>query len=69
MTEPPRLRLQDHRGKLRLFPGQARLETRLQDASAQELPHADGLDRLLAEAVAATSAQYVAMRTVMARFP
>jgi DNA replication protein DnaC len=62
-------RLQDHLGKLKLFTLQTRLETLLQEASGQELTYADFLDRLLAEELAAKSEKYVAMRTVMARFP
>lgn len=62
-------RLQDHLGKLKLFTLQTRLETLLQEASGQELTDADFLDRLLAEELAAKSEKYVAMRTVMARFP
>jgi DNA replication protein DnaC len=56
-------------GKLQLFTIQARLEPFLQDASAPEVSSADCLDRLLAEELAAKSEKYVAMRTVMARFP
>jgi DNA replication protein DnaC len=62
-------RLQDHLGKLKLFTLQTRLETLLQEASGQELTYADFLARLLAEELAAKSEKYVAMRTVMARFP
>jgi DNA replication protein DnaC len=62
-------RLQDHLGKLKLFTLQTRLETLLQEASGQELTYADFLDRLLAEELAAKGEKYVAMRTVMARFP
>src|SRR5262245_17684787 len=62
-------RLQDHLGKLKLFTLQTRLETLLQEASGQELTYADFLDRLLAEELVAKSEKYVAMRTVMARFP
>jgi len=62
-------RLQDHLGQLKLFTLQTRLETLLQEASGQELTYADFLDRLLAEELAAKSEKYVAMRTVMARFP
>jgi DNA replication protein DnaC len=63
------VRLQDQLGKLKLFTLQTRLETLLQEASAQEVTYADFLDRLLAEELAAKSEKYVAMRTVMARFP
>jgi len=62
-------RLQESLGKLKLFTLQARVETLLQEASAQEVSYADFLDRLLAEEMAAKSEKYVAMRTVMARFP
>jgi DNA replication protein DnaC len=62
-------RLQDYLAKLKLFTLQTRLETLLQEASAQEVTYADFLDRLLAEELAAKSEKYVAMRTVMARFP
>jgi DNA replication protein DnaC len=41
----------------------------LQEASTQELPYADFLDRLLAEEVAAKTAKNIAMRTNLARFP
>ena len=37
MADPPLMRLQDHRGKLKLFTVQARLEALLQDASAQDV--------------------------------
>jgi hypothetical protein len=46
-------RLQDHLGQLKLFTLQARLETLLQEVSAQEVTYADFLDRLLAEELAA----------------
>lgn len=69
MTNPQLARLHEYLAKLKLVTIQARLETFLQDASAQEVTYADFLDRLLAEEVAAKSDKYVAMRTVMARFP
>jgi DNA replication protein DnaC len=69
MTNPQLARLHESLAKLKLVTIQARLETFLQDASAQEVTYADFLDRLLAEEVAAKSDKYVAMRTVMARFP
>src|SRR5918999_3761482 len=62
-------RLQEQLGQLKLFTLQTRLEALLQEASAQEVTYADFLDRLLAEELAAKSEKYVAMRTVMARFP
>jgi DNA replication protein DnaC len=69
MTNPQLARLQEHLRQLKLVTIQARLETFLQEASAQDVTYADFLDRLLAEEVAAKSEKYVAMRTVMARFP
>jgi DNA replication protein DnaC len=69
MTNPHLVRLQEHLSQLKLFTIQARLETLLQEASAQDVPYADFLDRLLTEEVAAKSEKSVAMRTVMARFP
>lgn len=69
MTNPQLLRLQDHLGQLKLFTIQERLETLLQDASAQEVTYADFLDRLLTEEVTVKGEKAVAMRTAMARFP
>jgi hypothetical protein len=46
MIDPQLVRLQEHLGKLKLFTIQARLETFLQDASAQEVSYADFLDGL-----------------------
>jgi DNA replication protein DnaC len=69
MIDPQLGRLQESLGKLKLFTLQARVETLLQEASAQEVSYADFLDRLLAEEMAAKSEKYVTMRTIMARFP
>jgi DNA replication protein DnaC len=69
MTDPQLTRLQEHLAKLKLVTIQARLETLLQDAGAQEVTSADFLDRLLAEEVAAKREKDGTMRTVMARFP
>ena len=69
MTHPQLLRLRDHLGSLKLFTAQERLETLLQDASAQEVTYADFLDRLLTEEITAKGEKAVPMRTVMARFP
>jgi DNA replication protein DnaC len=68
MIHPQLLRLRDHLGSLKLFTAQERLETLLQDASAQEITSADCLDRLLTEEITAKGEKAVAMRTVMARF-
>jgi DNA replication protein DnaC len=69
MPHPQLLRLRDHLGCLKLFTAQERLETLLQDASAQEVTSADFLDRLLTEEHTATGEKAVAMRPAMARFP
>jgi DNA replication protein DnaC len=69
MTNPQLLRLGEHLQHLRLLRVQERLETLLQEASAQELTDADFLDRLLTEEVTAKEEKPVVMRTVMARFP
>jgi DNA replication protein DnaC len=69
MINPQLLRLGEHLPQLKLFRVQERLETLLQEASAQELTYADFLDRLLTEEVTAKEEKDVPMRTVMARFP
>jgi hypothetical protein len=66
MSDPQLLRLQGHLGKLTLFTVQARIETLLQEASAQEVTYTDFLDRLLTEEVTAKGEKYVAMCTAMA---
>lgn len=62
-------RLQEQCARLRLIKSRERLEALLQEASTQELPYADFLDRLLAEEVAAKTAKNITMRTNLARFP
>jgi DNA replication protein DnaC len=69
MTNPQLVRIVEHLQRLKLFRVQERLDTLLQEASAQELPYADFLDRLLSEAVTAKEEKHVTMRTAMARFP
>jgi DNA replication protein DnaC len=69
MTNPQLLRLGEHLQRLKLFRVQERLETLLQEASAQDLTSPDVLDRLLSEEVTAKEEKPVTMRTVMARFP
>lgn len=69
MTNLQLLRLSEHLQHLKLFQIQERLDTLLQEASAQELTYADFLDRLLTEEVTAKEEKHVTMRTVMARFP
>jgi len=62
-------RLQEQCARLRLIKSRERLEALLQEASTQELPYADFLDRLLTEEVAAKTAKNITMRTNLARFP
>jgi DNA replication protein DnaC len=69
MTNPQLTRLTEHLHRLKLLKVEERLETLLQEASAQEVTDADFLDRLLAEEVAAKSEKHSTMRTAMARFP
>jgi DNA replication protein DnaC len=62
-------RLNEQLQRLRLFKSRERLEALLQEATTQELPYADFLDRLLTEEVTAKTAKNVTMRTHLARFP
>ena len=69
MTHPQLLRCGEHLQHLKLLRVQERLYTLLQEARAYGLTHADFLDRLLAEEVAAKVEKHVTIRTAMARFP
>jgi DNA replication protein DnaC len=69
MTHPQLVRLVEPLPRLKRWRVQERLDTLLQEASAQELPSSDFLDRLLTEEVTATEEKHVTMRTAMARFP
>jgi len=62
-------RLQEHLHRLKLFKSAERLEALLQQATGEELPYAEFLERILSEEVASKAAKNVAMRTAMARFP
>ncbi|WP_129649615.1 IS21-like element helper ATPase IstB [Peristeroidobacter agariperforans] len=62
-------RLQEQCSRLRLVKSRERIEALLQEASSQEIPYADFLDRLLTEEVAAKTAKNITMRTNLARFP
>ena len=55
MINPQLLRIQDHLGTLKRFTVHGRLETLLQDASAQDATDVDVLDRLLREEVTVKS--------------
>jgi DNA replication protein DnaC len=69
MSNPQLVRIGEYLQRLKLCRVQERLDTLLQEASAQELPYADFLDRLLTEEVTAKEEKHVTMRTAMARFP
>jgi DNA replication protein DnaC len=69
MTHPHRLRLGEHFRHLKLLQIQVRLETLRHEASAQALPSADFLDRLLTEEGSAKEETPLTMHTVRARFP
>lgn len=62
-------RLQEQCVRLRLIKSRERLEALLQEATAEELPYADFLDRVLGEEVASKTQKNIAMRTNLARFP
>ncbi|HPF27570.1 MAG TPA: IS21-like element helper ATPase IstB [Steroidobacteraceae bacterium] len=62
-------RLQEQCMRLRLIKSRERLEALLQEASTEELPYADFLDRLLGEEVASKTLKNISMRTNLARFP
>src|SRR3990172_4181995 len=62
-------RLNEQLQRLRLFKSRERLEALLQEATTQELPYADFLDRLLTEEVSSKTAKNILMRTNLARFP
>jgi DNA replication protein DnaC len=62
-------RLGEQLHRLRLFKSRERLEALLQEATTQELPYADFLDRLLTEEVSSKTAKNILMRTHLARFP
>ena len=63
------MRMAAHLQRLKLFRVQERLETLLQEASAQELTYLDSLDQRLTEEVTAKEEKHVTMRTVRAHFP
>ncbi len=69
MTAAQLERLQDQLQRLRLLKSRERLEALLQEATTEELPYADFLDRLLTEEVTSKTAKHVTMRTHLARFP
>jgi hypothetical protein len=69
MTNPQLGRIGEPLQRLTLFRVQERVDTLRQEASAQELPSSDFLDRVLTEEVTATEEKPVTLRTAMARCP
>jgi DNA replication protein DnaC len=62
-------RVQEHLGKLKLDRVATVLDRVTEDATKQELPYVEFLDRLLEEEVATRLVRTVEMRTKLARFP
>lgn len=62
-------RLQEQLSRLRLIKSRERLEALLQEATSEQLSHADFLDRLLGEEVESKTRKNISMRTNLARFP
>ena len=62
-------RLQEQLSRLRLIKSRERLEALLQEATGEQLSHADFLDRLLGEEVDSKTRKNISMRTNLARFP
>ena len=62
-------RLQEQLSRLRLIKSRERLEALLQEATSEQLSHADFLDRLLGEEVDSKTRKNISMRTNLARFP
>jgi DNA replication protein DnaC len=62
-------RLGEHLQRLRLFKSRERLEALLQTAATKEASYADFLEAVLDEEVSAKTANNIAMRTRLARFP
>jgi DNA replication protein DnaC len=62
-------RLQEQLSRLRLIKSRERLEALLQEATSEQLSHADFLDKLLGEEVDSKTRKNISMRTNLARFP
>ena len=62
-------RIQDNLKTLKLYRTYELLDTRLEEASKDNLAYSDFLDNMLSEEVAAKKEKNIAMRTSMARFP
>jgi DNA replication protein DnaC len=69
MSSAQLARIQDNLKTLKLYKTHELLDTRLEQASKDNLAYSDFLDNLLSEEVAAKQEKNIAMRTSMARFP
>ena len=69
MSSAQLARIQDNLKTLKLYKTYDLLDTRLEEASKDNLAYSDFLDNLLSEEVAAKREKNIAMRTSMARFP
>jgi DNA replication protein DnaC len=69
MSNAQLARIQDNLKTLKLYKTYELLDTRLEEASKDNLAYSDFLDNMLAEEVASKKEKNIAMRTSMARFP
>jgi DNA replication protein DnaC len=69
MSSAQLARIQDNLKALKLYRTYELLDTRLEEASKDNLAYSDFLDNMLSEEVAAKKEKNIAMRTAMARFP
>lgn len=69
MSNAQLARIQDNLKTLKLYKTYELLDTRLEEASKENLAYSDFLDNMLSEEVASKKEKNIAMRTSMARFP
>jgi DNA replication protein DnaC len=69
MSAPQLVRIQDNLKQLKLYQMSELFETRLEEASKENLSYTDFLDHLLSEEIAAKREKTIAMRTTMAKLP
>ena len=69
MSDAQLMRIQEHLKHLKLYRINEQLETRLEEASRNNLSYSDFLDQLFCEEVSAKKEKNISMRTSMARFP
>ena len=69
MSAPQLLRIQENLRQLKLHQMSELFETRLEEASKENLSYTDFLDNLISEEIAAKKQKTIAMRTTMAKLP